>query len=60
MQDVPGMIDLMGGSDAFMQLLDRNFDEKHYRHDNEPGHHYAYLYNYCNRLDKTQSAFGPF
>lgn len=55
MQDVPGMIDLMGGSDAFMQLLDRNFDEKHYRHDNEPGHHYAYLYNYCNRLDKTQS-----
>lgn len=54
MQDVPGMIDLMGGEDAFMNLLDRNFDEKHYRHDNEPGHHYAYLYDYCGRLDKTQ------
>ena len=54
MQDIPGMIHLMGGETAFVNLLDQNFDEKHYRHDNEPGHHYAYLYNYCNRLDKTQ------
>ncbi len=55
MQDVPGLIALMGGEEPFMQALDENFDGGHYRHDNEPGHHYAYLYNYCNRLDKTQS-----
>lgn len=30
------------------------FDNGHYRHDNEPGHHYVYLYNYCGRFDKVQ------
>lgn len=25
-----------------------------YAHGNEPSHHVAYLYNYCNRTDKTQ------
>lgn len=25
-----------------------------YAHGNEPSHHVAYLYNYCNRSDKTQ------
>jgi predicted alpha-1,2-mannosidase len=55
MQDVPGMIELMGGKEQFAGLLDENFDGGHYRHDNEPGHHYAYLYNFCGRLDKTQS-----
>ena len=55
MQDVPGMIELMGGKDRFIKNLDENFDEGHYRHDNEPGHHYVYLYNHCDRLDKTQS-----
>lgn len=54
MQDVPEMIRLMGGNGAFVKALDQNFDEKHYRHDNEPGHHYAYLYNYCGRWDKTR------
>lgn len=54
MQDPAGMIELMGGAEAFMRELDRNFDEGHYRHDNEPGHHYVYLYNHCDRLDKTQ------
>lgn len=54
MQDVPGLIDIMGGEEYFMEALDSNFDDGHYRHDNEPGHHYAYLYNWCGRLDKTQ------
>lgn len=54
MQDVPGMIGLMGGEEAFMKELDRNFYEGHYRHDNEPGHHYGYLYSRCGSLDKTQ------
>ena len=54
MQDVDGLIKLMGGRESFLKKLDQNFDEKHYRHDNEPGHHYVYLYNYCNELAKTQ------
>lgn len=56
MHDVMGLADMMGGSEKFMAELDRNFEEGHYRHDNEPGHHYAYLYDCCGRLDKTQTA----
>lgn len=54
MQDVKGLIDLLGGEGNFCTELDRTFDEGHYRHDNEPGHHFVYLYNHCNRLDKVQ------
>lgn len=45
----------MGGRDAFVKALDENFDKGHYRHDNEPGHHYVYLYAHCDRLDKIQT-----
>lgn len=54
MQDVPGMIELMGGNEGFAQRLDDNFDGGHYRHNNEPGHHYTYLYNYCGKPWKAQ------
>ncbi len=54
LQDIPGMIDMMGGKDAFIAKLDRNFKEGHYCHDNEPGHHYIYLYDYCGEPWKTQ------
>lgn len=54
MQDVPGLIDLMGGKTDFVSALDFVFDHNHYRHDNEPCHHYVYMYNYCDRLDITQ------
>lgn len=54
LQDAPGLVRLMGGKVQFVKELDKNFDEGHYRHDNEPGHHLVYLYNHCNRLDKTQ------
>ena len=54
MQDIPGMIQLMGSNEKFAAKLDRNFNEKHYQHDNEPGHHYIYLYDYCNQPWKTQ------
>ena len=54
MQDVQGLIDLMGGNESFAAALDNVFDNGHYRHDNEPGHHYVYLYNYCGRFDKAQ------
>lgn len=54
LQDVDGLIDLMGGNDRFAAKLDENFEGGHYRHDNEPGHHYIYLYDYCGRPWKTQ------
>lgn len=54
MQDIPGMIALTGGEKKFAARLDENFAGGHYRHDNEPGHHYTYLYDYCNQPWKTQ------
>jgi predicted alpha-1,2-mannosidase len=54
MHDPAGMIEMMGGKDKFAAKLDENFAGKHYRHDNEPGHHYIYLYAYCGQPWKTQ------
>ncbi len=54
MHDAPGMIELMGGNEKFAKLLDSNFSGGHYHHDNEPGHHYIYLYDYCGQPWKTQ------
>lgn len=54
MQDIPGAIELMGGNEKFAAKLDENFSGGHYRHDNEPGHHYTYLYDYCRQPWKTQ------
>ncbi len=55
MQDIPGMIALTGGEQKFAAKLDENFAGGHYRHDNEPGHHYTYLYDYSNQPWKTQA-----
>ena len=55
MQNIPDLIHLLGGEDVFCKELDKNFDEGHYRHDNEPGHHFAYLYDCCGKLDKVQN-----
>jgi len=54
MHDPKGMIDLLGGSKAFASKLTENFEGNHYRHDNEPGHHYIYLFDYCGEPWKTQ------
>jgi predicted alpha-1,2-mannosidase len=54
MHDIPGMIGLMGGPEAFAKKLDGNFSNGQYRLDNEPGQHYCYLYNYCGQSWKTQ------
>lgn len=43
-----------GGSKAFASKLTENFEGNHYRHDNEPGHHYIYLFDYCGEAWKTQ------
>lgn len=68
-QNVPGMIEAMGGSEFFVKHLDEMFEtdakvDNHlpdvtgligqYAHGNEPCHHVAYLYNYAGRADKTQ------
>jgi predicted alpha-1,2-mannosidase len=54
MQDVPGMVELVGGREAFAARLEENFTGGHYRHDNEPGHHYTYLFDYVGRAWRTQ------
>ena len=54
MQDVPGLIDIMGGPEKFVSRLDENFNGGHYVHQNEPGHHYPYLYDYAGYPWKTQ------
>jgi putative alpha-1,2-mannosidase len=54
MHDPAGMIAMLGGPDAFAAKLDENFDGGHYVHENEPGHHYAWLYDYAGRPEKTQ------
>jgi predicted alpha-1,2-mannosidase len=54
LHDVDGMIDLYGGKEKFAIKLIENFEGNHYRHDNEPGHHYAYLFDYSGQPWKTQ------
>lgn len=54
MHDIPGSMELFGGKEAFAAKLNENFEDQHYRHDNEPGHHYAYLFNYAGQPWKTQ------
>jgi predicted alpha-1,2-mannosidase len=69
-QDVQGMMELMGGEDAFTAKLDSLFTVENkttgrhqvditgligqYAHGNEPSHHVAYLYNYAGKPWKTQ------
>lgn len=67
-QDVPGLIDLLGGKERFTARLDSFFsiksaDEKvlvdltgligQYAHGNEPSHHIAYLYAAAGQQWKT-------
>jgi len=69
-QDPRGLIQLMGGDQAFIDKIDRMFSEDseihnyggvditgligQYAHGNEPVHHVAYLYNYAGAPYKTQ------
>lgn len=69
-QDVAGLVDLMGGEQAFGAKLDEMFEvmqeqEKfpdwisgyigQYVHGNEPSHHVPYLYQYIDQPHKTQT-----
>ncbi len=69
-QDITGLMDLLGGQEAFVAKLDLLFEETskttgrnqvditgligQYAHGNEPSHHMAYLYNYASHPWKTQ------
>lgn len=55
MHDIPGLIELMGGRDAFNAKLDEHFSGHHNEHSNEPSHHYPYLYDYSGAAWKTQA-----
>jgi predicted alpha-1,2-mannosidase len=52
--DVPGLIEAMGGREAFVARLDRLFAEGRYWHGNEPSHHIAYLYDQAGAPWRTQ------
>ena len=52
--DVEGLIELMGGRDAFNADLDEFFAVGQYWHGNEPSHHTPFLYNYSGQPWKTQ------
>ena len=65
--DVPGLIALFGGEEAFLQKLDSVFTVKlettqadvtgligQYAHGSEPSHHVAYLYTLAGRPERTQ------
>jgi predicted alpha-1,2-mannosidase len=53
-QNIPGLIDIMGGKPAFTLKLDKLFAQGLYDQGNEPSHHIAYLYNAAGAPWKTQ------
>jgi len=53
-QNVPGLIDAMGGRARFVATLDGLFDRNLYDQGNEPSHHIAYLYNMAGAPEKTE------
>jgi predicted alpha-1,2-mannosidase len=55
LHDIPGTIALLGGDAAFNAKLDAHFAGGHNRHDNEPSHHYGYLYDFGGQPWKTQA-----
>ena len=65
--DVPGLIELFGGEEAFLNKLDSVFTVElkttqadvtgligQYAHGNEPSHHVTYLYTLAGRPERTQ------
>ena len=55
LHDIPGVMKLMGGPKAFNARLDAHFLGHHNHHDNEPSHHYGYLYDFSGRPYATQA-----
>ncbi|MFT4111182.1 GH92 family glycosyl hydrolase [Silvibacterium sp.] len=53
-QDIPGLIDYLGGRQRFLTELDTLFAHNAYDQGNEPSHHIAYLYALAGDPAKTQ------
>ncbi|HUU01374.1 MAG TPA: GH92 family glycosyl hydrolase [Myxococcota bacterium] len=53
-QDVPGLIDLLGGDGAFLTRLDEFFTNGQFDPSNEPSFHVPYLYNLAGEPWRTQ------
>ncbi|MCR4957288.1 MAG: GH92 family glycosyl hydrolase [Prevotella sp.] len=53
-QNIGGLIELMGGEEAFTARLDSMFSEGRYWHGNEPCHQVAWLYSLAGRSEKTR------
>jgi predicted alpha-1,2-mannosidase len=52
--DIPGLIGLIGGSEAFLKSLNTFFDDGHYWHGNETDQQAPYLFAMAGDLRKTQ------
>lgn len=55
LHDQAGLIQLMGGADKYDAKLDQHFSGGHNVHNNEPSHHYGYLYDFGGQPWKTQA-----
>ena len=55
LHDIGGTVALLGGPAAAQAKLDAHFDGGHNHHDNEPSHHYGYLYDFMGAPWKTQA-----
>jgi len=53
-QDVPGLVEAMGGVDAFTSRLDAFFDDGHFEPSNQPSFHVPWLYAAAGRPEGTQ------
>ncbi len=51
--DVEGLIEVMGGPEAFIAKLDQYFDGGHHDPSNQPGFHIPFLYNLAGAPGKT-------
>jgi predicted alpha-1,2-mannosidase len=52
--NIPGLIQAIGGQDAFISKLNEFFDKGHYWHGNETDHQAAYIFSMAGRPEKTQ------
>jgi predicted alpha-1,2-mannosidase len=55
LHDQAGLLELMGGAEAYDAKLDLHFSGGHNIHKNEPSHHYGYLYDFGGQPWKTQA-----
>jgi len=53
-QNIPGLIQAMGGKEIFLARLNEFFDKGYYWHGNETDHQAAYLFAMAGQPEKTQ------